>query len=280
MLRPLLPRTRHCLRIFQRSLHSVPAINPAFKDGVPGLLSVHGFDMAWTQYQSLMIDKLNLVAVGETANQKTETIAIRYARDPASAPIFNYASMAFNNHFFFESLSSTGIVPIPEILRLELEKSFGSIETLRKEFIATANAMFGPGFVWLMRSPRGKYSLLCTYLAGSPFPAAHYRQQPVDMNTEDRTVSESIRRLQREGASNQVGAHGPLSQGKFAPGGADLTPVLCINTWEHVYLADYGVGAGGVGGKKAYAQSWWYAIDWQVVTNRAGPKPSTTNFQI
>lgn len=176
--------------------------------------------------------------------------------------------MAFNNHFFFESLSPKP-VEMPEVLKKELERSFGSIETLRKEFIATASSMFGPGFVWLMRTPRREYSLLCTYLAGSPFPAAHYRKQSVDKNTEDKTVAEAIRRLQREEPTNTVGAHGPLSKTRLAPGGVDFTPVLCINTWEHVYIADYGVGTAGVGGKKAFAENWWYTIDWEVVTNRA-----------
>ncbi len=64
MLRPLLPRTRHGLRAFRRSLHSVPMLNSAFNDGVPGLLSPAGFDIAWTQYQSLMVDKLNNLVAG------------------------------------------------------------------------------------------------------------------------------------------------------------------------------------------------------------------------
>lgn len=207
-----------------------------------------------------------------------KSIAIKFARDPNSAPIFNYASMAHNNHFFFQSLSPEPTV-MPESLKVELEASFGSIETLRKEFIATASSMFGPGFVWLMRTRAGKYTLLCTYLAGSPYPGAHYRRQPVDMNTEGKSVSHAIRRMLKEDPVNTVGAHGELSQKKMAPGGVDLTPVLCINMWEHVYLADYGVGAGGVGGKKAFAESWWHTIDWSKVTERASPQSLRPQLQ-
>jgi hypothetical protein len=32
--------------------------------GVDGLLSPEGYDLAWTQYQSMMIEKLNLLTVG------------------------------------------------------------------------------------------------------------------------------------------------------------------------------------------------------------------------
>merc|ERR1711939_961818 len=66
MLRPILPRARFCLNSFRRSLVTVPEINPNFNNGVPGLLSPAGFDIAWTQYQGLMVEKLNnLIAGGD-----------------------------------------------------------------------------------------------------------------------------------------------------------------------------------------------------------------------
>lgn len=70
MLRPALPRIGRSLRIgqsnriFRRYLHSVPPLPFEFKDGVPGLLSPAGFDMAWTQYQTLMVEKLNTLTAG------------------------------------------------------------------------------------------------------------------------------------------------------------------------------------------------------------------------
>jgi superoxide dismutase, Fe-Mn family len=147
--------------------------------------------------------------------------------------------MAHNNAFFFSAITPEP-KPMSAELKKDLEDSFGSIETLQREFIVTASSMFGPGFVWLVKSRDRKYSLLCTYLAGSPYPGAHYRRQPVDMNTEDKTVAEAIRRSNSWEPVNTVGSHGPQSQKKMAPGGIDLSPILCINMWEHVYLPDYG----------------------------------------
>ena len=49
----------------RRSLHSLPALPHDFKEGVPGLLSADGHEMAWTQYQSLMLEKLNSLVAGE-----------------------------------------------------------------------------------------------------------------------------------------------------------------------------------------------------------------------
>lgn len=210
---------------------------------------------------------------GEYEHKTTKEIAIQNARDPNSAPIFNYASMAHNNHFFFSCLSPTETA-IPEPLQKELEATFESIENLRREMIVTASSMFGPGFVWLVKhTTTRKFSLLTTYLAGSPYPGAHYRRQEVDMNTEnDKSISDSIRRSLRGDPVNTVGAHGVHSEKKLAPGGIDLVPTLCINTWEHVYLPDYGVGAFGTGGLRAYAERWWDRIDWAVVANHANSR--------
>lgn len=50
----------------QRSVHYVPQLRHDFNEGVPGLLSADGYDMAWTQYMTLMIDKLNALTAGSS----------------------------------------------------------------------------------------------------------------------------------------------------------------------------------------------------------------------
>lgn len=162
---------------------------------------------------------------------------------------------------------------MPLALQEELEKSFGSIETLRREMVVTASSMFGPGFVWLVKDrPSRKYKILCTYLAGSPYPGAHYRRQTVDMNTGEGSGTEAYKRMASQQPVNTVGAHGPMANRGVSVGGIEAMPVLCINTWEHVYLPDYGVGGPGSGGKRAFAESWWYTVDWNVVADKADVK--------
>lgn len=170
--------------------------------------------------------------------------------------------MAHNNHFFFQGISPAG-TPMPEVLRTELEASFSSIETLRREFVITASAMFGPGFIWLVKAGPADYRLLPTYLAGSPYPGAHWRAQRQDMNTVGNHDSA------RDYFQNQ--AHGARKRaGSLPPGGIELEPLLCLNTWEHAWLLDWGFGAGGQGGKSAFAEAWWELVDWQKVSQRAG----------
>lgn len=184
------------------------------------------------------------------------------AREPAEAPIFNHASMAHNTHFFFKRLSPTPVT-MPDSLRSALEESFSSIETLRREFIVTASAMFGPGFVWLVKlnsrdapGQANPFRILTTYLAGSPYPGAHWRRQSVDRNTVTAGTP----------TAGTLGGFAPQAK-STAPGGIDVTPVLCLNTWEHTWLRDYGLGVGGYGGKRQFVEEWWNTVDWEGVAS-------------
>ena len=176
--------------------------------------------------------------------------------------------MAHNNHFFFNCLSPRSTT-MPSNLTKLLAQDFSSIDTLRQEFIATASAMFGPGFVWLVKvTDSSQFRLLTTYLAGSPYAGAHYRRQPIDMATQSRETVGGLSGAdfaRQNTVQNSVGAFGPRSnQIRIAPGGVNLMPILCVNTWEHVWLKDWGVS-----GKRAYVTAWWDRIDWAVVANHA-----------
>lgn len=69
MFRPRLRLPRAGSRIQQpcqrRLLHRVPPLPHDFsKNGVPGLLSKEGFDIAWTQYMDLMLERVNDLTAG------------------------------------------------------------------------------------------------------------------------------------------------------------------------------------------------------------------------
>ncbi|KAK3329665.1 Manganese/iron superoxide dismutase [Apodospora peruviana] len=264
--------------------HYVPKLIHDFeKTGVPDFLSAEGYDIAWKQYQTLMIEKLEeKTAETQWANKELLNVVLHTAREPRDAAIFNYASMAHNNHFFFKGLSPT-TVEIPHQLKADLERSFGSIETLRREMVYTADAMFGPGFVWLVQvrqSGMNAFKILTTYLAGTPYAAAHFRRQNLDANTDIGGNSQKGITAGHKYLENSANAAGKRSEeaskeSKIAPGGIDVHPVLCLNTWEHVWLRDFGMGVGGMGGKLEYAEAWWYRIDWNVVAEMANKNKAT-----
>ena len=227
----------------------------------------------------MIIQKLNELVAGEPIeNTSPKDLIIQFARDPMNASLFNHASMAHNNHFFYEALSTAPVSLNNQnynALRESLEKTFGSIETLRITMLDTAAAMFGPGFVWLVwmrdRSTAlgrgGDWRILSTYLAGTPYPEAGYRQQGVDMNNNNAASYASYHdALPIANSAGSFGSHSKMGQEEamIPPGGpTKIMPVLCVNTWEHVYIYDYGVQ-----GKRSYLTSWWDAVDWNLVRHR------------
>ncbi|CAG8141357.1 unnamed protein product [Penicillium salamii] len=245
-------------RFQTRSLHRIPQLqHDAFykENGVPEFLSPEAFDFAWTQYQTVLVDKLNLLTQDTVdADSKPGELLVKYSRRPEMASVFNYASMAHNNHFFFNCVSPTATT-IPEKFSKDIIDTCSSVESLKMDFLATASSMFGPGFVWLAKNleREGMMHIFATYSAGSPYPAAHSRRQPVDMSTHtpDAPLGNTI--------AGSMGAHAE-NQKSLAPGALDLQPILCVNTWEHAWMMDYGIA-----GKDEYLERWWDRINWDVV---------------
>ncbi|TPX22664.1 hypothetical protein DIZ76_014542 [Coccidioides immitis] len=271
-----LPHQTFLSQSHARGVHSVPTLmyDATFREnGVSELLSPEGYDMAWTQYQGMVVDKLNLLTAGTPDESlPAGSLLLKYARDASMASLFNYASMAHNNHFFFNCISPEPVA-IPQKLEEAIDESCSSLDSLKAEFLATANAMFGPGFVWLVKvKDTAELKILCTYIAGSPYPGAHFRRQSVDMATQTTGVAGGENpQVASKLATRTFGAMGPYSKSKvLAPGGADIHPILCVNTWEHVWLRDWGIG-----GKPGYLEKWWDRINWDEVFqnyNQVGPE--------
>ncbi|KAF2474730.1 Fe superoxide dismutase-like protein [Lindgomyces ingoldianus] len=259
---------------FIRKIHTRPTLaNEAEleKNGIPGLLSPRAFRVAWTEYQQHMMDELNASTSGSILeNQDPKNIVLELARDPTSAYAFNVASMAWNNHQFFKGISTNpNVKSAPSsALSTELTHYFSSLSTLRETFLATAEAMFGPGFVWLVQQNENQhpFRILTTYIAGTPLSGAHYRRQSEDLNSHN---PDSYQAMNKVGHFGRAAA--PDTKPKKALGGVDIIPLLCVNTWEHVWLTDYGVR-----GKRDYLEAWWDKINWDEVAQYATLAPRNT----
>ena len=146
--------------------------------------------------------------------------------------------------------------------------NFSSLQVLRDEMIVTADSMFGPGFVWLVRhtDQRQRYGIVTTYLAGSPFPGAHHRMQPVNMANQNvvYTGPHSAADISRQTTIQNRSPGHSSQRTTTAPGGLAVIPLLCVNVWPYVWLIDYGVA-----GKRDFLERWWDRIDWGIVANHA-----------
>ena len=256
-------------------MHHVPQLphEDQFQEhGVGNMLSSTAYDLAWTKYQANLVSHLNRLTTGsKDSGRPTKDLLLSYARTPSKASLFNYASMAWNTHHTMLTLSPDP-TPLSESLERRINNSFSSVESLKATFLATANAMFGPGFVWLVKNNNAResnpandpqLSILATYIAGSPLPGAHYRRQPVDMNTENpqsltEEAEKSVSMLK-----TTAGAFGDFSgsvDSRTPLGGANLDIMLGVCTWQHFWMGDFGID-----GKMDYLSAWWDSIDWEVV---------------
>ncbi|KAF2109010.1 Manganese/iron superoxide dismutase [Lophiotrema nucula] len=264
-----------------RRNYTVPSLanNDDLKEnGVPGLFSAAGFNTAYTGYMKWVIGQLNEVTAGQPEqNLSTGDLTIKWARDPIMAHGFNCASMAFNNHFFFSGINTDpNIESAPsDALRARINADFSSLQGLEDEFLATSEAMFGPGFIWLVQTQdRHALRILPTYLAGSPLSGAHYRKQSHDLNTHNARSYEGLNTAGAFGANSEV-ARKEATKDKKPLGGVDITPLLCVNTWEHVWLHDYGIG-----NKRKYLEQWWRRINWNKVEQLFTPDSSQRSQQV
>lgn len=144
--------------------------------------------------------------------------------------------------------------------------------------------MFGPGFVWLVKQNTGpkptpeNLAILTTYIAGSPYSGAHFRQQPIDLNTKTTGITQKMSAMDY-GTNMFAGSFGPHSirNTPLAPGGVELEVLMCVSTWEHVWLLDHGVD-----GKRRFLEAWWDKINWAVVNDHADwtKKPHRTKITV
>lgn len=219
------------------------------REGVPGLYTAKGFDTAWTQYQSYILDKLNKVTV-DTDNESRIPfhILLNTSTKADEAHVFDYASQAHNNHVFFESLRSPIENKSQPSAQLEkrINAQFGSMEQFKEEFLATAESLHGNGWVFLVEDEGKNVGVFACYNGGSPYTAG--RSQLADLNT---LVSLDTKRLMSD------------VEATVAAGMKNYNIVLlALNVWEYAYLEDYGFD------KRAYIERWWDSIDWDVVSSR------------
>ena len=164
----------------RRGLHRLSHFGIPFAasshNGVPGLYSKAGLDAAWFQYQQHLLDGLNSRIAGTSYEMNSvQQISFRTARQPSDAAVFNYASQAWNNHFFFRCLRADRTVSsgqmldddkkeeeevmreskISDHLMKDIQKVFGGVKWLREQMLHTAAAVFGSGWVWLVMVKEG-----------------------------------------------------------------------------------------------------------------------------
>lgn len=103
--------------------------------------------------------------VGETNVALEDLIA--KARREGETKLFNNAAQAWNHAFFWECMTPAPAAPAGDLAKA-IDASFGSLEELKKQFVAKGAAQFGSGWVWVL-AKGGKLEVQSSHDAGQPW---------------------------------------------------------------------------------------------------------------
>ncbi|KAG5517846.1 hypothetical protein PMAC_000300 [Pneumocystis sp. 'macacae'] len=254
-----LSNIKQTLHISIRCLtHQVPSLHLPWKwekDGFPPLFSSKGLEIAYFHKQKYHLDELNRFIKGTVYEDigDVESIAHQSAYNASHSYIYNHASQAFNNHFFF-----LGLKTIKEQVELRSDflehiiSSFGDFLSFKELFIHTALAMFGSGWIWLVHDlAEQKLRIFPTFNAGQPY---HER----------RSVAQGLS-IGQPAFQAPVNIHEKHTE-------TLLVPLLTVNCWEYAWIHDYGVF-----GKETYLRRWFDCINWEIVVERQANIWKTTD---
>ncbi|MCK9453817.1 superoxide dismutase [Sulfurimonas sp.] len=140
---------------------------PFANNALEPFISAETIEYHYGKHHIAYANKLNELIKG-TEFEKMSLSAIIKNSDGV---IFNNAAQVFNHDFYWKSLSGSKSAPTGKFL-LKINNDFGSIEALKEEFIKAGTTLFGSGWVWLVREPKGQLMIKQTENAKNPL-ASH-----------------------------------------------------------------------------------------------------------
>lgn len=115
------------------------------------------------KHHATYVNKLNELIKGTELDKMSLSSIIR----ESDGAIFNNAAQVFNHTFYWKSLSNSKSTPSGKLLT-KINNDYGSLEGLKDEFIKAGTTLFGSGWVWLVREPKGQLMVKKTENAHTP----------------------------------------------------------------------------------------------------------------
>jgi superoxide dismutase, Fe-Mn family len=114
-------------------------------------ISAQTMHVHYGKHHQAYVDNLNKFLVGSPWVGLPLEKVVSESALAADKTVFNNAAQVWNHSFFWKSMKPAGGgKPSGPLLEL-IEKSFGSYEAFRTQFLAAALAQFGSGWVWLVK---------------------------------------------------------------------------------------------------------------------------------
>jgi len=136
---------------------------PFAENSLEPFLSVETLQYHYGKHHTAYANKLNELIKGTEFDKMSLAFIIR----ESEGAVFNNAAQVFNHTFYWNCLSGSKSAPSGKFL-LKIDNDFGSLAALKEEFIKAGVTLFGSGWVWLVREPKGSLALKQTSNAHTP----------------------------------------------------------------------------------------------------------------
>jgi len=152
------------------SMYKLPSL-PYAQEALEPYISAKTFSFHYGKHHQTYVDNLNkLVAGTPLAGQSLEKIVQETVGAADKKGVFNNAAQVWNHTFFWESMKpGGGGQPSGRLLKM-IDKSFGSVDKFKADFVAAAVAQFGSGWAWLVQDGDG---LKIVTTSNADTPMAH-----------------------------------------------------------------------------------------------------------
>lgn len=138
---------------------------PYAYDSLEPVIDKETMEIHHDKHHQAYTDNLNK-AVGDMADLQGQALQGLLSSD--QLPIKNNAGGVWNHDFFWESMAKPGSSKMSEVLKVELEKGFGSVEEFMAKFEAAALGRFGSGWAWLVKNKEGGLEIVSTANQDNP----------------------------------------------------------------------------------------------------------------
>ncbi len=129
---------------------------PFAMEALEPIISRRTIEFHYGKHHQAYVNNLNKLTEGSEWSKKSLEDLIRLTE----GGIYNNAAQVWNHSFYWEGLSSPGTMrPGPKLVEV-INKSFGSLEIFREQFIVASVTLFGSGWTWLVRGKNNGLKIL------------------------------------------------------------------------------------------------------------------------
>ncbi len=145
---------------------------PYALDALEPNISKATLDVHYHKHHQKYIDTANKLIEGTRyAKLSVEDVILESAKNKEDQKIFNNTAQAWNHTFYWNCMTPDrkGNLNGHQEFLESVEESFASLEGLEEQFKKEALAIFGSGWMWLIKDENGALDLLQTKNGDTPF---------------------------------------------------------------------------------------------------------------